>query len=230
MEEAAEEGESRRVAEEQEEEAGSQPASDGCGVVVFRFLRGILAAPVFYIIEPYEWYKYVRANRERLTPFEDAFLVSSATCESLGQTVFLVFFVLSCFSSGDPSISPILLLVGWRLFGQLVSSLSAIRWVTFEAIWGFDDSDDDLRRSLTYSCFGGAASGVLLSGFDPYAFIAFWAIYMYPVMIYFERKILLSERERLCPGPLGGKFVAFRTCELFVVTPLLYIYCYFFAA
>jgi len=227
MEKAAEEGESRRVAEEQGGESGSQPPSDGCGAAVFRFLRGILAATVFYIIEPFRWYDYVMDQREHFTPFEDAFFVSSAFCGLLGHGMFLFLCVVTGFFwdswDDDPSVSPGLLLLAWRLLGNFVSTLPAFRWAVFEAMWRFDDSSDSgLRKSLSWWSLGVAALVYYDSGGDVWHFIFVWGLMMYPITLSFERQILLSDRERLCPAPLGDKFVHFRTFELYVVVPLVY--------
>lgn len=231
MEEAAEEGESRQAVEEQGEEAGSQPSSDGCGAVVFRLLRGILATLVFYFIEPFVFYGYMKSCREHFTPFEDAFFMSSAFYGMLGYVVFLSLVVLTGFSWGDPSVSPDILLLGSRLLGNFVSSIPAFRWATFEAMWGFDYyGDADVRKKLSWWSLGAGAVAALSSvgdGFDLAVFMVYWGLFMYPVMISFERDILLSDRDTLCPGPRGDQFIGFRTFELYVVVPLVYIAIWF---
>ncbi len=224
MEEAAEEGESSPVDQGRGEEAG-----------VVRFLRGIPAALVFYITEPFVWYGYVKNHRDEVHfgDFEAVFLMWSAVFEALGQGVFLILAVLTGVSWGDPSVGPgLLLLVGCRLLGNSVSSIPALRWATFEAVWRFDDyGNADLRKNLSWWSLSFTAVVVYSSYSDVAAYpedsfwaalIGTWGLFMYPVMMYYERKVLLSDLERLCPGPLGDKFVAFRTVELFVVTPLLY--------
>lgn len=244
LEEAAEEGWSTRVAEKQGEEAGSQPSSDGCGAVVFRILRGIIAAPVFYIVEPFVWYRYVKNQLrfEEFEKFEESFFMSSAFCESLGQAVFFLALILAGFAWwGDPSVqsvSPYLLILWPRILGNVLSSLPALRWATFEALWRWDFHYHRrltcLRRTLSFCCFGLAALIVFCSINDALAhpedyfllrlsafFMCAWGLLMYPLIIVFERNILVSDRRKLCPGPLGDWFLAFRTFELFVVTPVM---------
>ena len=212
---------------------------DGFGATVVRIVCGLLAAPVWYIVEPFVWFNYVTNNRERFTPFEDAFFRSSAFCELLGQTVFL-FLVVACgFSWRDPSFSPGSVLVGSRLLGNFVSSLPAFRWVTFESIWGFTEEhrNADLRKNLSSWCLSFTMVVIFNSfcdianypedGFWP-AFMVYWALLMYPITTYFAQSLMRSGSDRFCPGPLRHWFVGFRAFELVVVAPLIYIACAFF--